>query len=157
MEKIWFFCVKSWFFTRNTQKMFAPPSARRKFLSAPPLTWNPGSAPETILQKLWYLVTDIGYLTEKTILWPTINKVKFKWPRGGGVWADLFIVQPTRKYFGSVKKNKNPRNTHFWTFGPLVWDRVFQIDTNLYSVPRTFVLNIQKDRSNRTKVMARKP
>ena len=27
LEKIWFFCVKSWFFTRNTPKMFAPPSA----------------------------------------------------------------------------------------------------------------------------------
>lgn len=78
--------------------------------------------------------------------------------RGVVVSADLFIVQPTRKYFGSVKKKtKNPKNTHFWTFGPLVWDRVFQINTNLYSVPRTFVLNIQKDRSIRTKVMARKP
>jgi hypothetical protein len=27
LEKIWFFGVKSWFFTRNTQKTFAPPSA----------------------------------------------------------------------------------------------------------------------------------
>ena len=27
LEKIWFVCVKSWFFTRNTSKMFAPPSA----------------------------------------------------------------------------------------------------------------------------------
>jgi hypothetical protein len=27
LEKIWFFCVKSWFFTRNTSKMFALPSA----------------------------------------------------------------------------------------------------------------------------------
>ena len=26
-KKIWFFGVKSWFFTRNTQKIFAPPSA----------------------------------------------------------------------------------------------------------------------------------
>jgi hypothetical protein len=31
-----FFGVNSWFFTRNTQKYFAPPSARRNFLSAPP-------------------------------------------------------------------------------------------------------------------------
>ena len=27
LEKIWFFGVKSWFFTRNTPKIFAPPSA----------------------------------------------------------------------------------------------------------------------------------
>ena len=27
-KKIWFFGVKSWFFTRNTPKMFAPPSVR---------------------------------------------------------------------------------------------------------------------------------
>jgi hypothetical protein len=31
LEKRWFFGVKSWFFTRNTPKMFAPPSARRNF------------------------------------------------------------------------------------------------------------------------------
>jgi hypothetical protein len=37
LEKNWFFGVKSWFFTRNTPKMFAPFSA--------PLTSNPGSAP----------------------------------------------------------------------------------------------------------------
>ena len=73
LEKICFFCVKSWFFIRNTPKFFAPPSAIGKnmifwskivifytiypknvhaslrstqfFWSAPPLTWNPGSAP----------------------------------------------------------------------------------------------------------------
>jgi hypothetical protein len=26
LEKIWFFCVKSWFFTRNTPTIFVPPS-----------------------------------------------------------------------------------------------------------------------------------
>jgi hypothetical protein len=31
LEKIWFFGVKSWFFTRNTPKIVAPPSARRIF------------------------------------------------------------------------------------------------------------------------------
>jgi hypothetical protein len=37
LEKIRFFGVKSWFFTRNTPKFFAPPSARRKFfMCAPP-------------------------------------------------------------------------------------------------------------------------
>ena len=46
LEKIWFVCVKSWFFTRNTPTMFAPPSARRNYFKcALPLTWNPGSAP----------------------------------------------------------------------------------------------------------------
>ena len=37
--------VKSWFFTRNTPNIFAPPSARRNFFKCAPLTWNPGSAP----------------------------------------------------------------------------------------------------------------
>ena len=46
LEKIWFFGVKSWFFTRNTQKHFASPSARRNFFKSAPLTWNPGSAPD---------------------------------------------------------------------------------------------------------------
>jgi hypothetical protein len=46
LEKIWFFGVKSWFFTRNTPTMFAPSYAQRNFFKcAPPLTWNPGSTP----------------------------------------------------------------------------------------------------------------
>ena len=36
LEKIWSFGVKSWFFTRNTPTIVAPPSARCNFLSAPP-------------------------------------------------------------------------------------------------------------------------
>ena len=49
LEKIWFFGAKSWFIKRNTPKFFAPASARRNFFkSAPPLTWNPGSAPDII-------------------------------------------------------------------------------------------------------------
>ena len=37
LEKIWFFGVNSWFFTRNTPKIFAPLSARRNsFKCAPP-------------------------------------------------------------------------------------------------------------------------
>ena len=45
LEKIWLFGVKSWFFTRNTPTMFAPPSARRNFFKCVLLTWNPGSVP----------------------------------------------------------------------------------------------------------------
>ena len=36
LEKIWFFGVKSWFFTRNTPKMFAPPSVWRNFFKCAP-------------------------------------------------------------------------------------------------------------------------
>jgi hypothetical protein len=36
LEKILFFGLKSWFFTRNTPKMFAPPSARRNFCKCAP-------------------------------------------------------------------------------------------------------------------------
>ena len=36
LEKIWLFGVKSWFFTRNTPKMFAPPSARRNLFKCDP-------------------------------------------------------------------------------------------------------------------------
>jgi hypothetical protein len=39
LKKIRFFGLKSWIFTRNTPKIFAPPSARRKFfkIQDPPL------------------------------------------------------------------------------------------------------------------------
>ena len=36
LKKIWFFGVKSWFFTRNTPKIFAPSSARRNLFKCPP-------------------------------------------------------------------------------------------------------------------------
>ena len=39
------------FFTRNTPKMFAPPSARRNFFKCTPPTWNPGSTPGKVFQK----------------------------------------------------------------------------------------------------------
>ena len=45
LEKLRFFGVKLWFFTRNTPRMFAPPSARCNFFKCFPLTWNPGSVP----------------------------------------------------------------------------------------------------------------
>ena len=35
-KKIWFFGVKSWFFTRNIPKIYAPPSARRNFFKCAP-------------------------------------------------------------------------------------------------------------------------
>jgi hypothetical protein len=44
-KKIWFFGVKSWFFTRNTPKIVALPSARRNFFKCAHPTWNPGSTP----------------------------------------------------------------------------------------------------------------
>ena len=36
LEKIWFFGVKSLFFTRNTPKIFTPPSARCNFFKCTP-------------------------------------------------------------------------------------------------------------------------
>jgi hypothetical protein len=46
MEKIWFFGVKSWFFTRNTPK-------------CAPLTWNPGSAPD-LFSRTWNYRTGLS-------------------------------------------------------------------------------------------------
>jgi hypothetical protein len=48
-EKIRFFGVKSWFFTRNTPKMFAPPSARRNFFKCAPPNLKSWIRP-------WYIV-----------------------------------------------------------------------------------------------------
>jgi hypothetical protein len=47
LEKIWFFGVKSWFFLHEIpQKYSSLPPLGAIFLSVPPLTWNPGSAPD---------------------------------------------------------------------------------------------------------------
>ena len=45
-KKYDFFGVKSWFFIWNTPKISRLPPLGAIFLSAPPLTWNPGSAPD---------------------------------------------------------------------------------------------------------------
>ena len=70
LEKIWFFCVKSWFFTRNTPKFFAPPSARRNFLKCapPPLTWNPGSAPVYTISKYYRIYINLFRRMSKKVL-----------------------------------------------------------------------------------------
>jgi hypothetical protein len=56
-----FFGVISWFFTRNTPKMFAPPSTRRNFLKYGLLAWNPGSAPET-----WQVILNWSHKTRNS-------------------------------------------------------------------------------------------
>jgi hypothetical protein len=76
-KKIVLFGVKSWFFTRNTSKIVAPPSARRNFFKCAPLTWNPGSAPG-------------NYHWGSIIFWP---KKKIK----GEAVLQLFIRNSTLK------------------------------------------------------------
>ena len=46
LKKIWFFGIKSRFFTWNPQQFSCLPPLGAIFLSAPPLIWNPGSVPE---------------------------------------------------------------------------------------------------------------
>ena len=70
LEKIWFFGVKSWFFTRKTPKFSRLPLLGANFLSAPPLTWNPGSAPD-ISNKLYIYVGPFFHRTSIIIMEPT--------------------------------------------------------------------------------------
>ena len=58
LEKIWFYGVKSWFFTRNTPTIFAPPSARRNFFKCAPLTWNSGSVPIDLSMYIINVIAD---------------------------------------------------------------------------------------------------
>ena len=61
LEKIWFFGVKSWFLTRNTPKIFAPPSVRGNFFKcAPPnlKSWiRPWREPPTMGKQLVNFIT----------------------------------------------------------------------------------------------------
>ena len=76
MEKIWSFGVKSWFFTRNTPKIVAPPSARCNFFKCAPLTWHPGSAPGAVIY-LCARGVDIGSLS--TIFLWNVGTVSTVW------------------------------------------------------------------------------
>jgi hypothetical protein len=53
-----FFGVKSWFFTRNTPTIFAPPSTRRYFFKWAPITWNPGFAPDDLNMYIINVIAD---------------------------------------------------------------------------------------------------
>ena len=76
---------KIWFFTWNTPKFFEPPSALRNFLSAPPLTWNPGSTTETHSRTCLMCPTNIRseldrYLDCQILVWK-------RWT--GKIWIKL--------------------------------------------------------------------
>jgi hypothetical protein len=72
-----FFGVKSWFFTRNTRTIFAPPSARRKFFKcAPPLIWNPGSAPVTGFFFRMSTQVKAEVRSTKAVIWVRMRKKK---------------------------------------------------------------------------------
>ena len=59
LEKIWFFGVKSWFFTRNTQTIFAPPSARRSLLKCAPPNLKSWIHPWYVLPFQWSAHFDV--------------------------------------------------------------------------------------------------
>ena len=73
-KKYDFFGVKSWFFTRNTPKHFAPPSARRKFFK---------SAPPNLKSRIrpWY-----GSKLK------TFKKRNIKWDYGRVVYSLNFVI-----------------------------------------------------------------
>ena len=77
LEKIRFFGIKSWFFTRNTPKMFVSPSARHNFFKCPSsLTWNSGSTPE---YDYWFLKQNIQYnlcIHDICIHWYMVNYIR---------------------------------------------------------------------------------
>ena len=52
--KIWFFGVKSWFFTRNTPTIFAPPSARHNFFKWAPSSLKSWIRPCTCIYWGWW-------------------------------------------------------------------------------------------------------
>jgi hypothetical protein len=115
LEKIWFFSVKSWFFTRNTPKFFAPPSARRIFFKCvpPSLTWNcgPRKTDNTMSKRHTTIEQHVSHsgLPDWVHVWkffapPSARRIFFKcvppsltWNRGSapvyGFWLHLWYLQ----------------------------------------------------------------
>jgi hypothetical protein len=61
LEKIWFFGIKSWFFTRNTPKHFVPPSVRRNFFKCTPPNLKSWIRPCVRHMKTMFDITCINY------------------------------------------------------------------------------------------------
>ena len=66
------------------------------------------------------------------------------------------IVEFKKVNLIKIRWTKN-KNTHFFTLWSLVWKWVGLQYTSIKSVRRIFVLNIEKDWSIRTKIIAWKP
>ena len=77
LEKNWFFGVKSWFFTRNTPKIFAPPSARRNFFRCELEILDP---PLLIpIQSIHIFFIDNVNMDSTITEWSKYMKKKMKW------------------------------------------------------------------------------
>ena len=97
-EKIWFFGVKSWFFTRNTPNNFAPPSARRNFFKCAP----PPPFPNL---KSW-MRPWICYDSSNTIVRCCIYLTTYDW-----IKPFLKITIEGRAIYGNLE---NKINTLYW-------------------------------------------
>jgi hypothetical protein len=105
--KIWFFGVKSWFFTRNTPKNFAPPLARRNFFKCPPpLTWNPGSAPDL------YLINHVSAVALTTGCINTVIIIQEVFEDTKGV-IRIRKSEKDRQHNGKKKKVKQRSTKHY--------------------------------------------
>ena len=94
LEKIWFFGVKSWFFTRNTPKIFAPPSVRRNFFKCAPPNLKSWIRPcIDVWNKYWkwYFLEEFDD-TKMTTRFQTNNDVSLKKYRNGFYFNTIRIV-----------------------------------------------------------------
>ena len=87
-KKYDFFGVKSWFFTRNTPKIFAPPSARRNFFKCAPPNFKSWIRPWNVLTRtvnIWFqskVLSTKMYSFSFIILWKAQyyrEKLKYFW------------------------------------------------------------------------------
>ena len=101
LEKIRFFGIKSWFFTRNTPKIFAPTSAWHNVFKCAPLAWNPGSAIGSYRYLLKYK-TWISELVQTTCFLNNLHQVTFKIDR-----LERLII----KCFGSNKPKRSKQDS----------------------------------------------
>ena len=114
LKNIWFFGVKSWFFTRNTPKIFAPPSARcNYFKCAPPpnlKSWiRPWDIYELIIYHIPWIhlhVASLCFHLVKVIVFNAtfnINLVISRW--------SVLLVEET----GVPGENHRPVTSHWQT------------------------------------------
>jgi hypothetical protein len=111
LEKIRFFGVKWWFFTRNTPKNFAPPSAQCNFFKCtPPLTWNPGSAPGSDIKCIVILAVQNRTFYPKVCI---MQLLKVAWYRVIALFTLYFLVDDTSIMIFALPCNRGLRVHHF--------------------------------------------
>ena len=94
---IWFFGIKSWFFTRNAKKkIHASLHSAQFFYVLPSLTWNPGSVPDKCFC-IKFNIHHNGVLTGSKSYWSRMSPSEATCPPVEHCFSELSVMSSAKQ------------------------------------------------------------